>query len=212
MTRAWSRIESGEYEQLPLRAHTLLKQVPLHDVWRVDLPGGGPNRTVEDIRVLLARLRASGELNWGVRGLFRMRSLLGVLFRWDRADSEEYASPYNSRLTPEDRRESLVRPGTVDGPFRVLYVRAHESLGEIRNATVHAFLAMALRPTETGYRLYWAIYVRPVGLISPLYMAAIDPFRRLFVYPAILRHIHRAWVAAYTSSAGNSGGSPKRAG
>lgn len=200
MTRAWSRVESSEYQRLPLRAHTLLEQVPLHDVWRVELPGGGPDRTVEDIRVLLARLRESGELGWGVRVLFRVRSLLGVLFRWDRADSEADAAPFLTRLTPEDRRESLVTPATADGPFRVMYVGADEALSEIRNATVHAFSAMALRPSETGYRLYWAIYVQPVGLITPLYMAAINPLRRLFVYPAILRHIHASWIAAYAPS------------
>ena len=201
MARAWSRIESGEYEQLPLRAHTLLKQVPLHDVWRVDLPNGGPDRTIADVKVLLERLRASGELGWGIRLLFRLRTLVGAVFRWDRADSVENANPYLSRLTSEDRHESLVAPGTADGPFRVLYVRADESLSEIRNRTVHAFSAMALRPTETGYRLYWAIYVQPVGPISPPYMAAINPFRRLFVYPAILRHIHKLWITAYSTTA-----------
>ena len=201
MTRTWARIESGEYEQLPLRAHTLLKGVPLHDVWRVELPNGGPDRTIADVRVLLARLRTSGELGWRVRSLFRLRTLVGVVFRWDRADSDEYASPYSSRLTSEDHHGSLVAPGSRDGPFRVMYVGVDEALSEIRNTTVHAFSSMALRPAETGYRLYWAIYVQPVGLISPLYMAAIDPFRRLFVYPAILRHIHALWIAAYSSSA-----------
>jgi hypothetical protein len=47
--------------------------------------------------------------------------------------------------------------------------------------------------------LYWAVYVKPVSWLTPVYMAVIEPFRRFVVYPAILRQIRRAWVAAYKS-------------
>ncbi|MEN8144804.1 MAG: DUF2867 domain-containing protein [Gemmatimonadota bacterium] len=199
MTRAWSRVESDEYRHLPLRAHTLLVEVPLHDVWRLELPNGGADRSIEDIRAILQRLPASTGLGPAVRALFWLRKSIGVAFRWDTERFEEYSSPYLNRLTAEDRGESLAAPGTIDGPFRVLYVRDNEALSEIRNATVHAFSALALRRTDAGHRLYWAIYVQPVGLISHLYMAAIDPFRRLLVYPAILRHIYESWSAAYAA-------------
>ena len=46
------RASAAEYRSLPLRAHELLRDVPLYDVSSVDLPGGGSGRTVADIRAL----------------------------------------------------------------------------------------------------------------------------------------------------------------
>jgi hypothetical protein len=76
-----------------------------------------------------------------------------------------------------------------------LYIISNESLGEIRNATVHAFLSNALLPTESGYRFYWAVYVKPVSWITPVYMSVIDPFRRLIVYPAMLERLRKEWIS-----------------
>jgi hypothetical protein len=59
---------------------------------------------------------------------------------------------------------------------------------------------MALARTATGYRLYWGVYVRPVSWITRPYLMAIEPFRRFIVYPAMLRRIRRAWLAAYGHS------------
>jgi hypothetical protein len=54
------------------------------------------------------------------------------------------------RLTEADRSQSEVSPATREGPFRVLYVLGDEALSELRNATVHAFLALALNPAPRG--------------------------------------------------------------
>ena len=101
------------------------------------------------------------------------------------------------RRGPRDRGGSLVEPGTSDPPFTVLYVRRDEAVGGIRNATVHAFSVLAMQRRFVDYRLYWAIYVRPVGRITAFYMALIGPFRRFIVYPSILRHVHRTWCARH---------------
>ena len=90
-------------------------------------------------------------------------------------------------------------PGTRDGPFLVLYQFPGEALRETRNATVHGFICTALAPTRTGYRLYWAIYVRRVSWLTRPYLIAIEPFRRI-LYPAMLRRIRRAWVTEYGAS------------
>ena len=71
---------------------------------------------------------------------------------------------------------------------------------EIWNATVHAVSAYALVEQATGYRLYWAIYVRSVGCITAPYMRLIDPFRRLIIYPALLRSVHAAWMRELAGS------------
>jgi len=68
---------------------------------------------------------------------------------------------------------------------------------EIRNATVHAFLCTALREGPSGYRLYWAVYVKPTSWLTPLYMMLIEPFRRFIVYPAMLGRVRSAWSALY---------------
>jgi len=100
------------------------------------------------------------------------------------------------RLSERDRHDSEIAPGTADGSFLVLYQFPGEILSEIRNATVHGFISMALAPTATGYRLYFAVYVLPVSWLTRPYLIAIQPFRRV-LYPALLRRIQRAWIAAY---------------
>ena len=172
------RARPEDYGRLPLRAHELLAGVPLHDVWQLDLPGGDREVSMSEIRPLMSFERLAS-LNPVVRGLFRLRGWLGGVFGWD-------------------RETSAPAPGERDGPFTVLYVTEREMASEARNATVHAFSVLALEPRSGGWRLYWAIYIEPVGRLTALYMAVIDPFRRWLIYPAILRHLERSWTARDT--------------
>jgi hypothetical protein len=103
-------------------------------------------------------------------------------------------------LSENDRRDSEIVPGTHDGPFLLLYRFPTEALSETRNATVHGYVCVALARTATGYRLYWAVYVRPVSWLTRPYLIAIEPFRRFILYPAMLRRIRRAWLAVYGAS------------
>jgi Protein of unknown function (DUF2867) len=142
-----------------------------------------------------------------VRFLFALRLLLGRLFGWDSSIHARPERSYLYRLRSDIKRRSVLAPGSPDGPFRLLYVLDRESLAELRNATAHAFLSLALTKTPAGYRLYIAVYVKPVSRLTPLYMAFIEPFRLFMVYPAIVRGIRRAWEARYPHSidAGKSG-------
>jgi hypothetical protein len=79
----------------------------------------------------------------------------------------------------------------------VLYVLGDEALSELRNATVHAFLALALAPSPGGYTLYLATYVKLVTRFTILYMALIDPFRRFVVYPALVNYVQQRWANTY---------------
>jgi hypothetical protein len=186
------RVRPEEYKGIDLRAHSLLADVPIHDVWAVDLPGGGPPRTMVDLRSLLSTEKLSAS-NPAVRFLFGLRARLGRLFGWDREPRKASRESFIERLSAADRENSLVAPGSSDGLFRVLFVSPRESIGEIHNSTVHAFSVFALVERSGGYRLYMCIYVRPVGRITGLYMGLIDPFRRILIYPAMLRHIRAAW-------------------
>jgi hypothetical protein len=186
------RATPEEFQGIPLRAHSLLAGVPLHDVWSVDLPRDRPGRTILDLRTLLAG-KSLRNANPAVRFLFALRFRLGRVFGWDRVPAEAGEESLLHQLSPADREASLVTPGTREGPFQVLFVSRREAIAEIRNATVHGFSVFALLERPTDYRLYWAIYVRPVGGTTAWYMRLIDPFRRTIIYPAVLRHIKTLW-------------------
>jgi|SRR5579863_7881050 len=193
------RVPADEFRTFKLEVHELLAGIPLQDVSVVDLPGGGPGRTLSDVRSLISS-QSLNRANPLVRLLFGLRALLGRVFRWDHPEKTYPARSYAHRLKPEVRARSVVPTGTRDGPFQLLYVLENESLAELQNATVHAFLASVLQPTTSGYRLYWAVYVQPVSRLTRLYMALIEPFRRFIVYPAIFRRIRQAWQARNANS------------
>jgi hypothetical protein len=186
------RVPAAEFLALDLTVHALLRDVPLRDVSAVDLPGGGSGRTVADVKRLLFAARGRPRRLAGA--LLGLRRLIGRVLGWDEPRSEPSAA---SRLSDAQRRRSRVPPGTSEGPFRLLYELENESLGEIRNATVHAFACMALVPRAGGYRFYLAVYVKPVSKLTPVYMAAIEPFRRFIVYPSMLGQLRAGWEAAY---------------
>jgi hypothetical protein len=187
------RVSPAEYLSLKLRAHELLHDVPLYDVSVVDLPGGGPRRSIADIRALDSTAPPSGIAST----LYGLRHLLGRTFGWDRVPMRPEDSLV-SRLSEQDRRDSEVVPGTADGAFRLVYRFRDEQLSETRNATVQGYICAALAHAATGYRLYWAVYVLPVSWLTRPYLIAIEPFRRI-LYPAMLRRIRRAWLAAYAA-------------
>ena len=191
----WAQIDPKDYLAQDLRAHAVLKDIPLHDVWRLDLPGGGEGRTVADIRSLVLAIQP----NVLVRLLFWIRRLVGGLFGWD-LESENDEGLLRHRLTQADRVRSEVPTGTKDGPFTVLYVFPTEAMSEIRNSTVHAALVSALIPRKGGYRLFWAIYVKPVNRLTGFYMGLIAPFRRWVVYPSLLHSLYRSWCRTYPSA------------
>jgi hypothetical protein len=73
----------------------------------------------------------------------------------------------------------------------------NEQLDELVNRTAHAGALSALVEAAAGYRFYFAVYVREVSRFTPLYLAAIDPFRKVIVYPALLRSVSAQWNATF---------------
>ena len=192
------RVKPAAFQKLNLRCHSLLSDVPLHDVWAIPLNGGGPGRTIQDARSIL--FGGEPPPNVAYRGLFALRWAIGRAFGWDDERHDSPGVSYVHRLSEADRSQSQVPPGTRETPFRVLYVLGDEALSELHNATVHAFLALALAPSPGGYTLYLAVYVKPVSRFSPLYMALIDPFRRFVIYPALGRHAQQRWSRTYAEA------------
>jgi hypothetical protein len=192
------RVRPPDFQRLNLRCHALLSDVPLHDVWAIPLNGVGPGRSIQDARAILFGDVCRPTNNFAVRGLFALRRALGRAFGWDDECHDPPGASYIHRLAEAYHSQSKVPPGAREGPFRVLYVLDQEALSELRNATVHAFLALAFTPSPAGYMLYLAIYVKPVNRFTMLYMALIDPFRCLVVYPALGRYAQQRWANSYT--------------
>jgi hypothetical protein len=186
------QISQREFERLPLRAHQFLADIPLHDVWAVDLPSPRPGITLDEfLRVVNEQLFTPTRV---VRGLVGLRLLIGRLLGWDRERPSTHAAPtFADRLTDADRARSLTPAGVREGPFRVVYRFENEKLVELINRTAHAAALSALVETANCYRFYFAVYVRSVGRLTPFYMAAIDPFRKLVVYPSLLRSTRANW-------------------
>jgi len=186
------QIPPTEFYALPLRVHALLTDVPLHDVWAVELPMHRDSITLSEF---LRRASQCGNdrLPQTARALIRVRLFLGRIFRRETEPNNALAVSFASRLTPEDRARSLVVPGTPEGLFRVVYRFENEQLLEIQNRTVHAAALSALVETADRYRFYFAVYVRQRTWITPLYMGLIDPFRKWIIYPAMLKAIRASW-------------------
>jgi hypothetical protein len=186
------QISPKEFYALPLRVHTFLVDVPLHDVWAVDLPAHPDGVTLSGF-LLRASQGGINRFPLVARALFRLRFFLGRIFRLEAEPRDALAASFGSRLTPEDRARSLVAPGTPEGLFRVVYRFENEQLLEVQNRTVHAAALSALVERADGYRFYFAVYVRRRKWITPLYMGLIDPFRRWIIYPAMLKTIRATW-------------------
>src|SRR5471032_357430 len=181
------QISTREFEGLPLRVHSFLAGVPLHDVWAVDLPRIRPGITLDEfLRTVVTVPYTDSPV---VRALLSVRFFVGRLVGWDREPTATAWKTFATHLTTADRSKSLAVAGTREGPFRVVYRFENEQLLEIINRTAHAAALSALVETENSYRFYFGVYVRNVGSITAIYMALIDPFRKLVVYPSLLRSV-----------------------
>jgi len=198
------QVSNQEFERLPLRVHTFLAGVPLHDAWSVDLPRWRAGVTLNDFLPTASDcLYAPSRL---VQMLLDTRFFVGRFFGWDHEPAATAWESFATRLTNTDYSRSLAAAGTRDGFFRVVYRFENEQLVELINRTAHAAALSALVETATGYRFYLGVYVRSVSRFTSFYMAVIDPFRRLIVYPSLLHSVRARWNQAFgTASRGDTG-------
>ncbi len=176
------QISTEEFERLPLRVHDFLAGVPLHDVWVVNLPRARSGITLDEfLRTASSCLLTPSPV------------VVGRLVGWDREPAATAWETFATRLTTADRSKSLAPAGTREGLFRVVYHFENEQLLELINRTAHAAALSALVETANAYRFYFGVYVRSVSHFTPMYMALIDPFRKLVVYPSLLRTVRAKW-------------------
>jgi Protein of unknown function (DUF2867) len=185
------QVSTQEFERLPLRVHAFLAGVPLHDVWAVDLPRTRPGITLDEF--LRSRGACTRPLSPAVRVLISIRLFIGRLLAWDREPAATAWETFATRLTSADRSNSFAEAGPPHGLFGVVYHFENEQLLELINRTAHAAALSALVEMSSTYRFYFGVYVRNVGRFTPIYMALIDPFRKLIVYPSLLRTVRAQW-------------------
>lgn len=198
MTASGHRISAAEFAALELQTDSILNGLNLHDAWVVHLPGGGPGRTLEDIRNV-ALSTGPTDVSTIVAALIGIRVALGQALNLDEAPYLAPASSYTQLLTASGL-PALPAATSSASPaiFRPVHSLENEAVIEMSNRTGHAYIAAVLRPVENGgYDLYWGIYVEKTGWLTPLYMGLVDPFRRHIVYPATLSGIKRAWQGRF---------------
>ena len=87
------KISPIEFYAVPLRVHTFLAGVPLHDSWAVDLPACGGGITLAEF----LRRNNQGEivrLPIAARALFRFRLFLGRIFRLETEPTDALAGAW----------------------------------------------------------------------------------------------------------------------
>ena len=179
----------------PWRIHELTPDFELEDVW--ELPGTG---AADDFPRLVQGFAAGDPANGSspvVRVLWAIRWKLGELLGLDDEDTGvgSRVRTLRERL-PADLRDAPSGPEFEALPFASLYLLEDEWAAETANRTVHGVLHLGRVPLPTGgFRTQMAVLVKPNGLLGAAYMAAIRPFRRLIVYPGMMRRIEREAAA-----------------
>ena len=103
------QVSAQDFERLPLRVHTFLAGVPLHDIWSVDLPRWRAGVTLDEF----LRTASSGKLNTcscskssslfthplSCGMLLNIRFFVGRLFDWDHEPAPAAWKTFATRLT-----------------------------------------------------------------------------------------------------------------
>jgi hypothetical protein len=193
-----ARLPNTAQTSRPWRIHELTRDFRLEDVWSLPTPGGA-----NDFGRLVG-LIASGDparsSPGSARVLWAVRWKVGQLLGWDRPDTGSATPTLRDRL-PADLRDARTGPDFAALPFTSLYLLDDEWAAEIANRTMRGVMHVGwVSDGGGGYHGQLAVYVKPNGLLGSGYMVAIRPFRRLVVYPQMLRQMGRRWRASRRTS------------
>ncbi len=188
------RLPNSAHSSRPWRLHRLTCDFRLEDVWALPTPGG-PDEFPRLVERIAHGVSSSSAVS---RALFAVRRKLGALLRLDRPDAGFGARVPSLRdRLPADLRAAASGPEFAGKRFSPVYLLEDEFAAEIANGTVHAVMHLGWVPDgDCGYRGQMAVLVKPNGVLGTVYMAAIRPFRRLIVYPELIRDIGRGWQRA----------------
>jgi hypothetical protein len=190
------KLPDKAHSSRPWRIHELTPDFELEDVWQ--LPGTGRADDFSRLVEGFASADAAEGASPVTRMLWAIRWKLGELLGWDDEDAGLGSRvPTLQERLAADLRDAPSGPEFETLPFTSLYLLDDEWAAEIANRTVHGVLHIGRVAVPTGgFRVQMAVLVKPNGLLGAAYMAAIKPFRRLIVYPEMMRRIEREAHAA----------------
>jgi hypothetical protein len=185
------RLPNAAHTSRPWRIHEVTHDFRVEDVWELPLVGGPDDfpRLVQGV----ASGDPSESSSCAVRALFALRWKVGELLGWDKPDAGlgSRVPTLRDRL-PADLRDAPSGPDFDALPFTSLYLTDDEFAAEVANRTMHGVMHIGRVSDPTGdLRAQMSVLVKPNGVLGTAYMAAIRPFRRLIVYPAMMRRIER---------------------
>jgi Protein of unknown function (DUF2867) len=189
------KLPDTAHKERPWRIHEIAPDFRLEDVW--ELPGEGGAGDFPLLVELIASMDPSQGSNPAARVLWSLRWKIGEVFGWDDQDAGlgSRVQMLSERL-PADLRDAQ-KPEFDALPFSSLYLIDDEFAAEIANRTVHGVMHIGRVPdASAGFRAQMAVLVKPNGWKGEAYMAAIRPFRRLIVYPAMMREGRGLWERA----------------
>jgi Protein of unknown function (DUF2867) len=189
-----TRLPSSAHTSRPWRIHEVAPDFEVEDVWALPTPGG-PDELPRLVSQIASSKFPPESAPRIVHALWELRWRIGRLMGWDRREAglDARVESLRHRL-PADLRAAPTGPDFA--PLASVYLLDDEFAAELANRTVHSIMHLGWVPDGTGgYRGQMAVLVKPNGRLGAAYMAAIKPFRYLFVYPALMRWIEREWQA-----------------
>jgi hypothetical protein len=190
------RLPKTAHTSRPWRIHEIAPDFEVEDVWALPTPGG-PGDLPRLVTWAVADNFPEGA-PLIVRALWELRWKIGRLLGWDTRETGLGARVASLReRLPADLRAAPTGPDFADVPMKPVYLLEDEFAAEMANRSVHSIMHLGWVPDGTGgYRGQMAVLVKPNGRFGAAYMAAIKPFRYVFVYPALMRLIERDWRAS----------------
>ena len=201
-----TRVPNAEHEAQAWLIRSIAPDFRLIDVWALPMEGAHDEfQSALDVMASVDPMRSGSRVS---RALFALRLQAG---RWLDWDTSRVPQPIPGRREttlaarlPRDLVGSAADPRPVTASafgFRPLYRTEREWAAELANATVHGVLQLVwVRDGGDRCRAHMGVYVKPRGALGHVYLALIEPFRHLVVYPALLRQIGRAWQGRMSTS------------
>jgi hypothetical protein len=188
------RLPPTAHASRPWRIHEVAPDFHVEDVWALPTPGG-PGELPRLVSQMASSEFPPEDSPRIVHALWEARWKIGRLLGWDKREAGlgTRVASLRDRLPPD---LTQVPAGPDFGPLNPVFLLDDEFAAELANRTVHSVMHLGWVPDGNGgYRGQMAVLVKPNGRFGAAYMAAIKPFRYLFVYPALMRWIERDWQA-----------------
>jgi hypothetical protein len=189
MLDSGGRLPDSAHSAYPWAIHAIAPDFALEDVWALPVTAGPDDFPAVVDRFCRLDERSSPP---AVRALWAVRWRLGALLGWDRESTGTGGRVASlADRVPQDLRAGVAARADAFAhlPFVPLYETHDEFAAEIANATMHGVMHLGWVSAGDGtFRAQMAVLVKPNGTKGKAYMLAIRPFRRLLVYPAMLRN------------------------